>query len=111
MGEFDRFFNINSPDFEPDFSGKMRYTFAIDAIKDGRRAFLDLGRVGQNAELWVNGKKCGIRISRPYLFEVTGAIENGRNEITVVVSNTLGQKVRDGFSKFLQLSPSGLLGG
>ena len=111
-GEFERFFNVNIPDFMPDFSGKMRNTFKVNAeVKEGQRVFLDLGRVGQNAELWVNGKYCGIRISRPYLFEVTGAIVCGGNEVTVVVSNTLGQKIKDRFSKFLQLAPSGLLGG
>ena len=68
-------------------------------------------RVGQNAEVWVNGKYCGIRISQPYLFDITDAVNHGENAVAVVVSNTLGQKFRDGFSKFLQLSPSGLLGG
>jgi hypothetical protein len=110
-GEFESFFNVNRPDFLPEFSGKMRYTFTVNVSPRGRRAFLDLGRVGQNAVLTVNGKDCGIRIAKPYLFEVTGAIEEGENEITVTVSNTLGQRMRDGFTSYLQLSPSGLLGG
>ncbi len=111
VGHFDRYFNINSPDFRPDFSGKMRYTFKIDveAVENG--VYLDLGRVGQNAEVRVNGKYCGIRISQPYLFNITDAVNLGENTVTVTVSNTLGQKFRDGFSKFLQLSPSGLMGG
>ena len=113
-GHFDRYFNVNSPDFRPDFSGKMKYTFniAVEKVeKERERIFLDLGRVGQNAEVCVNGKYCGIRISQPYLFDITDAVNHGENAVTVVVSNTLGQKFRDGFSKFLQLSPSGLLGG
>jgi len=109
-GHFNSFFNINSPDFRIDFSGKMRYTFTFDIAKDERRTFLDLGKVGQNAELYINQKKCGIRISAPYLFEITDAIEDGQNEAVVIVSNTLAQKVRDKFSYFLQLAPSGLLG-
>lgn len=110
-GEFDRFFNVNSPDFKPDFSGKMRYTFKFNAEKKNGRIFLDLGKVGQNAQLVLNGKDAGIRICKPYLFEVTDIINDGENEAVVTVSNTLAQKVRDRFSQFLQLAPSGLLGG
>lgn len=110
IGRFDRWFNINSPDFCPDFSGKMKYEFTVTAEKNENGVFLDLGRVGQNAQVWVNGEYCGIRISQPYLYDITHAVNSGENAVTVVVSNTLGQKVRDGFSKFLQLSPSGLLG-
>ena len=108
-GCFNRWFNVNSPDFMPDFSGKMKYEFKIK-VEKAERVFLDLGRVGQNAELWVNEKYCGIRISQPYIFDVTDAVSEGEGDVSVVVSNTLGQKVRDSFSKFLQLSPSGLLG-
>ena len=111
VGRFDRWFNINSPDFRPDFSGKMKYEFSLSVNRTEGGVFLDLGRVGQNAELYVNGKYCGIRISGPYLFDITGAVKIGDNSITAVVSNTLGQRVRDRFTKFLQLSPSGLLGG
>jgi hypothetical protein len=110
-GHFNEFFNVNSPDFKPEFSGKMRYTFTFSAERRGGRLFLDLGRVGQNAELSLNGKKCGIRISSPYLFEITDSVIDGENEAVVTVSNTLGNTVRDGLSLYLQLAPSGLLGG
>ena len=109
-GSFKQFFNINAPTFRPDFSGKMRYTFRFDAVRKGSRIFLDLGRVGQNATLTLNGVDCGIRIHRPYLFEITDALQDGDNLAEVVVSNTLAQQVRDHFSHNLQLAPSGLLG-
>ena len=110
-GEFDSFFNVNSPNFEPAFSGKMRYTFKLCAERKLGRVFLDLGRVGQNAELIFNGKNLGIRISAPYVFEISNDLREGDNDVNVIVSNTLGQNQRDRFSHFLQLSPSGLLGG
>lgn len=110
-GSFDSFFNVTSPAFRPDFSGKMRYTFSFDAKKKGKRIFLDLGSVGQNATLVINGVDCGIRISRPYMFDITDAVKDGENHAEVIVSNTLAHRVRDHFSHFLQLSPSGLLGG
>ena len=110
-GTFDRFFNVNSPDFRIDFSGKMKYTFTFRISREEGRTLLDLGKVGQNAELYLNGKHCGIRISNPYLFDITDALIDGENKAVVIVSNTLAQKVRDRFSHFLQLSPSGLIGG
>ena len=110
-GTFDKFFNVNSFDHRPEFSGKMRYTFNVDINKNGEKVFIDLGRVGQNAELYVNGEYCGIRITAPYLFDITNAVIGGQNKIVAVVSNTLAQRVRDKFSRYLQLSPSGLLGG
>ena len=128
-GSFDHFFNINSPDFKPDFSGKMRYTFNFEAKTGARHILLDLGSVGQNAELEINGINCGIRITRPYIFDITDAVRDGENLCKVTVSNTLSQKVRvldksvekdpnrlratdlDRFSRRLQLAPSGLLGG
>ena len=110
-GTFDRFFNVNAPNFKPDFSGKMCYRFAFHAMKKGSRIFLDLGRVGQNTELYINQVRCGIRVSAPYLFDITDMMVEGENQAVVIVSNTLAQKVKDRFSYNLQLAPSGLLGG
>lgn len=112
VGHYERFFNINSPDFKPDFSGKMKYTFTFEAkMREGERIFFDLGEVGQNATLRLNGIDLGIRISRPYAFDITDAVREGENAAEVVVSNTLVRRVHDHFSRFLQLAPSGLLGG
>ncbi len=109
-GEFNKFFNINAPDFMPDFSGKMKYTFDFDFEKTDKRTFLDLGIAGQNAELILNGIPCGMRITTPYMFEITSFLKNGKNHAEVIVSNTPVNRERDGFSAFLQLKPSGLLG-
>ena len=70
---------------------------------------MDLGEVGQNAQLIFNGVDLGVRPAKPYLFEITKFVKNGENQVCVIVSNTLAQKVKDRFSKFLQLEPSGLL--
>jgi hypothetical protein len=109
VGRFDRFFNVTGPDFKPTFSGKMKYEFSINAEKKGR-VYLDLGRVGQSARLTVNGQDMGVRFTAPYVFDVTDAINDGENAITVTVGNTLTQRVRDRFSFNMLLSPSGLLG-
>lgn len=106
------FFNVNGPRYLPEFCGKMRYSFTVDAPDGliGKNAVLDLGRVGQTARLWVNGTDAGIRIDAPYRFNVSKLLRAGANDIVVEVSNTLAQKERDRFSYFLQMPPSGLLG-
>ena len=111
VGEFTKFFNVTGKNAFPRFSGKMKYEFSFQAKKDGGRVFLDLGRVGQNATLTLNGRPLGIRITAPYLFEITDALTDGENRAEVVVANTPAQGVLDKYSLFLPLSPSGLLGG
>ena len=111
-GESDSFFNVTAADRYPRFSGKMRYTFSLPVAKKPRGTLaLDLGRVGQIAELSVNGTPLGIRVTPPYRFDVTDVLREGDNRVTVTVSGTLASKVRDRFSFWLPLSPSGLLGG
>lgn len=101
--------NVTGPEGIADFSGKMRYRFNFEAETDGR-LFMNLGRVGQNAQLKVNGEDCGIRICPPYRYEITGAVKAGCNCAEVIVANTLVQRVEDGFSVYLAVAPSGLLG-
>ena len=108
-GHFDSFFNVTGPDFKPTFSGRMKYTFSIDAEKRDK-VVLDLGRVGHCASLKVNGKDMGTRFTAPYVFEVTDAITEGKNEVVVTVGNTLAQAVRDRFSFNMLIAPAGLLG-
>lgn len=109
-GEFSEFFNITSPKFDPNFSGLMRYSFKINAQRGGRKILLDLGGVGQNAKLSLNGRELGIRISQPYAFDVTDALVDGENEVVVTVGNTLVRDTPDYFSRYLLLAPSGLFG-
>lgn len=71
---------------------------------------LELGRVGETAQLWINGQTCGACVSAPFRFEVYGYLQNGDNTIRIEVMNNLGYRGRDSFSKYLPLPPIGLLG-
>jgi len=103
-------FNLNAPDRLPNFSGLIRYTATIDLADGEQFNAIDLGQVGQNARLLVNGTDCGIRICPPYRFALNGLLKPGQNTIEIVAANTLAQKHRDGFSYFLALEPAGMLG-
>jgi hypothetical protein len=116
--------NINGPDELPEFSGTVRYEaeFCCEGVAGaGARArenvlavagavMIDLGRVFETAELWINGEYMGARICRPYLYDVAGAVRPGRNRIAVEVTNTLAKQVSDYFSAFAMQDPGGLLG-
>lgn len=99
--------NITGINGEPDFSGVIRYT-ADTEIPSGKR--LDLGEVGETAEVWLNGKSLGVRFAPPYVFDISGAVKDGKNTLTVEVSNTLANAVKDSFSSFIALPRSGLFG-
>lgn len=108
-GSFDTFFNVTSPRHRPDFSGKMKYVFSFDS-EASAHAQLDLGTVGEVAELTLNGIDCGIRIAKPYRFDISSALKEGKNVAEIIVSNHLGYALRDQFSYNMQNAPSGILG-
>ena len=80
------------------------------SVVPGTGYSIDLGYVGETAEVTVNGKYCGTSIVPPYVFDVTDSVKEGENELCVVVSNHLGYEQRDLCSKYLLMEPSGLLG-
>lgn len=102
--------SITSAAGRPAFSGRMRYTFALQVQEAAAQVALDLGKVGQTARVWVNGRDLGIRITAPYAFDLSGQLQAGENTVTVEVSNTLVGKHRDKFSHCMPITPSGLLG-
>ncbi len=53
------------------------------------RAVLDLGMVKTVAEVLVNGEPAGVRIARPFRFDVGALLREGANRIEVKVANTL----------------------
>ncbi len=96
----------------PEFSGTLRYQtrFQISTIDSERRYFLDLGEVYETAEIWINGQSGGVRICPPYLFEVSGPLQAGQNELMIDVTNTLAPQIPDASSRMTAQEPVGLLG-
>jgi hypothetical protein len=73
------------------FSGTATYekTVEIPAGKLGRgsRLWLDLGEVGELAEVTINGRPLGTAWKRPYRLEVTDQLRVGANAIKISVTN------------------------
>ena len=112
-------FDISAPDRYPDFSGDIMYEAKFTA-KDGAITYgsltadgftvIDLGQVGETAQVWLNGTYLGARITSPYKFSLRDALANGENHLKIVVKSNLAHKRRDFLSTFIQIPPTGILG-
>jgi len=71
------------------YSGLATYRTAFDlpSPPDGRRLFLDLGRVRDLGEVRLNGRSLGVVWCAPWRIEITEAIRRGSNDLEVVVAN------------------------
>jgi hypothetical protein len=94
------------------YSGGVRYrsAVALTAEEARARATLDLGRVAGTAEIWVNGKRAGVRVAPPWRQEVTGLLKAGENAVEVLVCNTLANHYQTIPSRYRGDPVSGLLG-
>ncbi|MBE2216321.1 MAG: glycoside hydrolase, partial [Opitutaceae bacterium] len=73
------------------FSGTASYITTVVApdtwFTDGARLALDLGAVGDLAEVRVNGRDLGLAWKPPYRIDVTPALRPGENRIEIHVTN------------------------
>jgi hypothetical protein len=73
------------------FSGTAAYSAEFDLgpglVRPGTDLTLDLGKVAVMAEVRVNGRDLGVLWKAPYRIDLTGAVREGRNRLTVRVTN------------------------
>jgi len=74
------------------FSGiatyRTSFTFDNSRLLPDQHYLLDLGRVGEVARVYLNGKEAGISLFPPHQVEVTGLLKSGENHLVVEVANT-----------------------
>jgi hypothetical protein len=79
------------------FSGTGKYEtgFELPAayVNTGLELLLDVGKVGQIAEVFVNGKNAGVIWMRGQNLEISKLVETGENKLVVLVTNTLINRV------------------
>ncbi|MBC8229966.1 hypothetical protein H8E77_10515, partial [bacterium] len=73
------------------YSGGAVYTKVVKLEKSHLegKVLLDLGQVSTTAEVHVNGKPSGVKMARPFRFDITPLVKEGENQIQVKVVNTL----------------------
>jgi hypothetical protein len=91
------------------FSGTIAYEHALNWPPNGAPpaaspVILDLGRVEEIAQVFVNDRAAGVQMWAPYRFDIAPYLTPGRNRIRVAVTNTLANAIDK------QSLPSGLLG-
>ena len=94
----------------PDFSGFMRYETEIVLEEAGNQEASGTdtadGRIGENqtllniedayegVEVWINEEYIGMKICPPYTFDITKAVQTGKNHVRIEVANTLFNRVQ-----------------
>lgn len=101
-------FDISTHEGMSRFSGEVLYKAVLTA--ENGYTVLDLGEVGETAEVWLNGEYVGARINAPYKFDLSNVLHAGENELKIIVKSNLAYRRRDGFSCFMQIPPIGIMG-
>ncbi|MFC1766300.1 glycosyl hydrolase [Planctomycetota bacterium] len=69
------------------YSGTVTYHKTMNLV-DSDNLMLDLGKVGDIAEAWCNGKQVGTRWAPPFVFDLSDVAKKGANELEIKVTNT-----------------------
>jgi hypothetical protein len=79
------------------FSGTATYTKSVQAAQSwfaqGAKLWLDLGAVGDIAEVSVNGKPVGTLWKPPYRIDVTDSLKPGLNQFEIKVTNEWSNRI------------------
>jgi hypothetical protein len=80
------------------YSGGAWYRKSVTLSTDQLRrpAWLDLGMVSSSAEIVVNGKHAGVKLSPPYRVEISKFLKTGENRIEVLVYSAIYFAGREG---------------
>ena len=87
-----------------------RKTINIDANEEKNILEIDLGDVVSSAQLFVNGKSAGIKLSPPWRFDITELAKTGENKIEVLIYNTLSNNYTTIPTRYRGDIKSGLIG-
>lgn len=78
------------------YSGTAVYTttFDFNNTAKGAKVWLDAGKVANLAEVFINGKPCGVIWTAPYRVDITQALRPGKNELRIDVTNTWANRLK-----------------
>jgi hypothetical protein len=71
---------------------------------------IDLGDLVSSAELFVNGKSAGIRLSPPWTFDISELVMKGENQVEVLIYNTLANNYVAVPTRYRGSIKSGMIG-
>ncbi|HIL69762.1 MAG TPA: hypothetical protein EYG38_07930, partial [Verrucomicrobia bacterium] len=96
----------------PTYSGIGVYSQNVNftSVETNRKITLDLGQVLVAAEVLVNGESVGVRLARPFKFDLSGIVREGENTLTLKIANTIAPHYRTIPAMNLGPTDSGLIG-
>lgn len=76
------------------YSGYGRYEaeFEYRAWKEGETLWLDLGQVKECAAVFLNGQKVGQKLWKPYRFDLSRAVKEGKNTLSLYCCNLIANE-------------------
>ena len=76
------------------YSGFGRYEaeFEYRALKEGEALWLDLGEVKECAAVFLNGQKVGQKLWKPYRFDISRALREGKNTLSIYSCNLIANE-------------------
>jgi hypothetical protein len=94
------------------YSGGAWYRkfITIDSTDLKHNIEIDLGDLVSSAELFVNGKSSGIRLAPPWTFDISEYAMAGKNQVEVLVYNTLANNYVAIPTRYMGSLRSGLIG-
>ncbi len=87
-----------------------RRTVTLTPEQAGDRVLLNLGDVAATAEVRVNGRVAGIRVTPPWVVDISGQVKAGENRIEILVYNTLANHYLTIPTRYRGSTRSGLIG-
>ncbi|MDB5148646.1 MAG: DNA-binding protein, partial [Mucilaginibacter sp.] len=86
--------SLNENDSLKYYSGTAIYsrTFQFTG-KSGSKLYLDLGKVANLAEVYLNGINCGTAWTFPYRVNISKAVKSGQNNVVIKVTNTWANRL------------------
>ena len=75
------------------YSGTARYTNTFNWQETKQKVWINVGKVSNIAEVIVNGINCGVIWTAPYKVDISKAIRNGTNNLTIEVTNTWANRI------------------
>ena len=79
------------------FSGTGKYEIGFELpaayVNNDMELLLDVGKVGQIAEVFVNGKNAGVIWMRGQNLEISQLVQTGENKLVLLVTNTLINRI------------------
>jgi hypothetical protein len=68
-------------------------TFNFNPAKNEKSIWINLNEVSNMAEVFVNGKSCGIAWTAPFRVNISIALKQGVNELKITVVNTWANRL------------------